>query len=198
MLYGTSAEPRDGRFALGYSITPPFRGSKHSGVLFRAVPAYTDSDRTIEVLIPTLRSPSKMSKVRRRRGIAPKTSGRRGPELRGFRGARPFARDGMSGRRLIRSSPALSAALRASARCGSGSEPDLPALAAAERSALPQDPRFNKKRSTRIVSRARSAAPRMSMTRTREVIRRPLGGGGRRLPQARPVPRTSHIGRAHV
>ncbi len=127
----------------------------------------------------------------RRRGIAPKTWGRRGPERRGFRGAGPFAREGTGGRRLIRSSPALSAALRASAGCGSGSEPDLPALAGAERSTLPPDPRFNTSRaSTRkeaatSVSRARSAAPRMSRTRTREVIRAPLGGGGRRRWKAR-------------
>src|SRR5260370_40980630 len=77
MLHGTSAETREGGFALGDSIVRPFRGSKHNGVLFRAVPAYTDSDRTIEVLIPTLQSPSKMSKVKPSQGIAPKTWGRR-------------------------------------------------------------------------------------------------------------------------
>jgi hypothetical protein len=140
-------------------------------------------------LFPPSSRPRKCRRSGRRRGIAPKTSGRRGPELRGFRGAGPFAREGMGGRRLINSSPALSAALRASAGSGSGSEPDLPALAAAERPALPQDPRFNKKRSTRIVSRARSAALRMSMTRTREVIRAPLGRGGRRRRKAPQVRR---------
>ncbi len=133
----------------------------------------------------------------RRRGIAPKTWGRRGPERRGFRGAGPFAREGTGGRRLIRSSPALSAALRASAGCGSGSEPDLPALAGAERSTLPPDPRFNTSRaSTRkeapaSVSRARSAAPRtrISRTQTRELIRAPSGGGGWWCRKARQVRR---------
>jgi hypothetical protein len=52
MLHGTSAETREHGFALGDSIIPPFRGSKHNDVLLTAVPAYTDSDRTIEVLIP--------------------------------------------------------------------------------------------------------------------------------------------------
>jgi hypothetical protein len=52
MLYGTWAKTSEGGFALGDSIFPPFRGSKHHGSLLRAASAYMDSDRTIEALIP--------------------------------------------------------------------------------------------------------------------------------------------------
>ncbi len=51
--HGTSAETRKGGFALGDFIVRPFRGSEHNGVFLRAVTAYTDSERTIEVLIAT-------------------------------------------------------------------------------------------------------------------------------------------------
>ena len=55
-----------------------FEGANINGVLFRAVPAYTDSDRKFEALIPTLHSPSKMLKVRPSQGDSSNDLGLKG------------------------------------------------------------------------------------------------------------------------